>query len=292
MLNHTMPIHSTPQQAFKWSMWIGLGLAIVQFLSNWLGLIHQNDSPTAYQLFDISFYYFTPMLSWTMLTIGSIRLAKRGLLSQGFLRKNVILILVAVLLLSPLVRMFDILVDYSLKNVLGMVRSSPFKILNDVWLVVLFSTPTAAFKILVILAITYVFHRKDSNALTLTVRSGSGMYHMIEWASICYLQSEGNYLMVHTMDESYRIRMTLKSLEARLGEEFHRIHKSTIINRQHIKQLKHWRNGEYLVIMSDDKPLTSSKTYKAAIDQIKGRMAANNPAAGNPKSATVRPTIA
>lgn len=279
-------------QVFKWSLWIGIGLAIVQFLTNWLGMIHRGESPSAYQLFDISFYYFTPMLSWTLLTVGILRLVNKKVVSKEYLRKHLLQVLVAVLLLSPLVRMFDILVDYTLKNMLGMVSASPFKVLNDVWLVVLFSTPTAAFKILVVITIVVVFHHRSSDRTKLTIRLGNGTYRVIELDSICYLQSEGNYLKIQTMDESFRTRMTLKSLEIRLGKGFYRIHKSTIVNYQHIKQLKHWRNGEYLLVMSDDKPLTSSKSYKTTIDQIKNLMVTKDEVVSNPKSATVRPTMA
>lgn len=278
--------------ALKWSLLIGLGLSAVQFVSNWIGLIHQNQTPTSFQLFDISFYYFSPLVSWTILTIIAIKTADRWMMNKARIRAALLQLIVIVLLASPLVRMFDILVDFSAKNLLGMIHLNPLAVLNDVWLVVLFSTPMAAFKIVVIMGVVYYYKRQASEKKTLTVRTGDGAYHVIPCTSIVYLQADGNYLNVQTSTEIFRTRTTLKSLQSKLGSGFLRIHKSTIVNWRHIKQLKHWRNGEYLLMMTNDKPLTSSKSYKTSIDFIKDQIMVPNEAADDPRSATVHPTMA
>ncbi len=279
-------------KSFRWSMLIGLGLALIMFGSNWMGLIHQGEKLTAYQLFDISFYYFTPLVSWAILTIVFNYFIGQSDYLNEYLKSKLLFLFVIALLLSPFIRVFDILLDYAIKNLIGMVSVSPFKILGDVWLVVLFSSPTAFFKIVLILAITYYFERKEKGSNTLTIRTGDGTFHVIKKQSIAYLQSDGNYLNVRVENEEYRTRNTLKSFESKLDERFFRIHKSTIINWNHIKQLKHWRNGEYLVVMLDDKPLTSSRSYKESIDEIKNLMIADFDVSNDPKSATVRPTLA
>jgi len=208
------------------------------------------------------------------------------------IRTVFIQLIVIVLLASPFVRMFDILVDFSAKNLLGMIHQNPLAILNDVWLVVLFSTPMAAFKIVVIIGVVFYYKRQASEKKTLTVRTGDGAYHVISCKYIVYLQADGNYLNIQTSTEVFRTRTTLKSLQSKLGSGFLRIHKSTIVNWHQIKQLKHWRNGEYLLMMTNDKPLTSSKSYKTSIDFIKDQITVPNEAEDDPRSATVRPTVA
>ena len=194
-------------------------------------------------------------------------------------------------MISPFIRIFDILIDFTIKYLLGMIAVSPFKVLKDVWMVVVFSAPFAVFKLLVIIAIVFYFQRQYLTQSYLTIRTSNGTYHQVNPTSIQYIQADGNYLIL-VGNEEYRIRNTLKSIIPTLGNDFYRIHKSTVINRSFVKQLKHWRNGEYLIVMSDDKPLTSSKSYKHAISQLKDFMRTNSRVAVHPNSATIHPTVA
>lgn len=287
-----MSIKQSYSRAFVWSMIVGTGFAIITFITNWLVLIHQDKPLTLYQLFDISFYYFTPLLSWAILTFITIKFFDTWVDNRANLKSIFFKLVIVILLLSPIVRVFDILVDYTLKNIIGMVQINPFKILNDVWLVVLFSTPTAAFKMILITIIVYLDKKSFKSSDTITIRTGDGTYHVIHKNSISYLQADGNYVIIRTNGDEYRTRETLKSLDAKLGSTFFRVHKSTVVNSNDIKQMKHWRNGEYLLIMSDDKPLTSSKSYKSAIDQIKEQIIENSAMKSDPKSATVHPMTA
>ncbi|MEP1032546.1 LytTR family transcriptional regulator DNA-binding domain-containing protein [Ekhidna sp.] len=280
------------RKIFLWSILIGSALSLIMFVSNWLVLIHRDETPTAIQLFDISFYYFIPLGSWAIITLIAIKYADLWIHSNEKLRSIIFKISMVIILSSPIVRIFDILADYSIKNLLGMISANPFQILNDVWLVVLFSSPTAAFKMLVILSVVCYYKLNRGKNKTLTIRTRDGAYHTIKKESISYLLADGNYLNIHAEGVEYRSRNTLKSLESILEEDFFRIHKSSIINWNHIKQLKHWRNGEYLIVMLDDKPLTSSKSYKAAISQIKSKMIVTGKVKDYPRSATVHPTIA
>lgn len=279
------------KEVYLWSISIGLGLSLITFVSNWLGLIHKGESLTVYQLFDISFYYFTPLVSWALLTIIAMRFLEHWIRRKGSLKGKILKLVSIVILLSPFVRVFDILVDFSLKNLFGLMHESPFKILNDVWLVVVFSSPTAAFKILVIISIVYFLKRQINQSTKLTLRTTDGAYHVIAINIIMYMQADGNYLNLKTNEGTFRIRNTLKSLEPSLGNHFFRIHKSTIVNSSFIKQLKHWRNGEYLLVMVDEKPLTSSKSYKSSIDEIKNQLSTTDGVESHPNSATIHPTL-
>ncbi|WP_425389810.1 LytTR family DNA-binding domain-containing protein [Ekhidna sp.] len=273
------------------SIFIGLLIATIAFVSNWLMLIHRGEAPTPLQLIDISFYFFVPIVTWTVLTILIIHIAPKWSKLQKNL-KTFLPILVGAVLLSPLIRIIDILIDFSIKNLLGMIEANPFSVLADVWLVVISSSPSAFLKLLIIGAIVCYFMYGRSLKKSLTIRAGDGTYHVLRKNSILYLTSSGNYLNIHTSDGTHRTRMTLKSLISELGEPFIRIHKSTIVNIEHISQLSHWRNGEYLVVMSDGKPLSSSKTYKECIDQIKLNLNDNKSVIIDPTSEIVHPTMA
>ncbi|SNS50200.1 LytTr DNA-binding domain-containing protein [Ekhidna lutea] len=277
------------RKVIGFSILISFFLALISFFSNWLMLIHTNEAPTPYQLLDISFYFLTPIVSWTAITIGMIHYTQRKNINRN---RIIIQVIFIALLISPFIRMFDILIDFSLKNLIGMMDANPFSVLADVWLVVISTSPGAFLRILIIAAIVYYFLLRQSNHKTLTIRTRDGVYHVLEKDSICYLQSEGNYLNIQTQNGTYRTRKTLKSLAARLGTPFLRIHKSTIVNPGYIRQLSHWRNGEYLVVMNDGKPLTSSKSHRESIDKIMTDLIGNSEMENDPISAIVHPKLA
>lgn len=58
---------------------------------------------------------------------------------------------------------------------------------------------------------------------------------------------------VHTEDKDYLCSATLNELENHLqGEDFFRVHRSFLINLNHIKNIVPWFNGRYLVTMQDN----------------------------------------
>jgi len=65
--------------------------------------------------------------------------------------------------------------------------------------------------------------------------------------------------------------MAISDLEASLdSRQFVRIHRSTIINLERIKELKPWFHGEYIVILRDGTQLTLSRRYRDRLNGLLG----------------------
>ena len=80
----------------------------------------------------------------------------------------------------------------------------------------------------------------------------------IDWIQAC-----GNYLTLYVGREEYAIRESIQSLERRLQSfPFLRIHRSTIVNVNRIREVERWYTGEYIVRLETGKELTLSKTYR------------------------------
>lgn len=80
---------------------------------------------------------------------------------------------------------------------------------------------------------------------------------------IDYLEAAGNYVRLHIGGQEYLTRDTMSSFEAKLSEsDFVRIHRSVIVNRKRIKELRPWFTGEYVVILTTGKELTLSRGYR------------------------------
>jgi two-component system, LytTR family, response regulator len=88
----------------------------------------------------------------------------------------------------------------------------------------------------------------------------------IEW-----IEAEGNYLRLHLEDESYLLRETMNSFEARVDpQHFMRIHRSAIANIDCIKDVQPWFTGEYVVRMKSGKELTLSRKYRDNLRRLLG----------------------
>lgn len=81
--------------------------------------------------------------------------------------------------------------------------------------------------------------------------------------TIDWIQAKGNYLTLHVGGEEYRIRESIQSMERKFSLlSFLRIHRSTMVNINRIREVERWYTGEYIVRLDTGKELTLSKTYR------------------------------
>jgi two-component system LytT family response regulator len=85
---------------------------------------------------------------------------------------------------------------------------------------------------------------------------------------IDWIESAGNYVRLHAGADAHLHRETMQGLESRLDPEaFLRIHRSTIVNLDRVRDLKPLFHGGYLVTLKDGTELTSSRNYS---DRLRG----------------------
>jgi two-component system LytT family response regulator len=76
----------------------------------------------------------------------------------------------------------------------------------------------------------------------------------------------GNYLKIHTDGKTYLLRDTINNLSQRLNpEDFLRIHRSTIVNAERIKEFQPMFGGQYTVILKDGSEFVLSRNYRKEI---------------------------
>jgi two-component system LytT family response regulator len=100
----------------------------------------------------------------------------------------------------------------------------------------------------------------------LVIRS-IGRVQFVDVAQIDWLEASGNYVEVHTGKESFLHRERLRVLEEQLDPaDFVRIHRSIIVNRTAVKELRPLAGGDYSVLLRGGAPLRLSRTYRSALD--------------------------
>jgi two-component system LytT family response regulator len=89
---------------------------------------------------------------------------------------------------------------------------------------------------------------------------------LLDPASIVWIESEDNYVRVHTREHEYLLRRTLQDLLSQLGDRgFARIHRCHAVNIAEIETLSPRFNGDAEVTMRGGRQLRVSRRYRHAL---------------------------
>lgn len=100
-----------------------------------------------------------------------------------------------------------------------------------------------------------------------------GRLIVLKVAEIDWIESSANYAALHVGKETWLVRETMQSLEGRLdGEQFLRIHRSTIVNLDRVQEIEPYFHGDYIVRLTDGQRLTLSRTYRDRLQKHFGRL--------------------
>ncbi|HJW15171.1 MAG TPA: LytTR family DNA-binding domain-containing protein [Thermoanaerobaculia bacterium] len=104
----------------------------------------------------------------------------------------------------------------------------------------------------------------------LVIRSG-GRVSFLKAEEIDWIEAEGNYVRIHAGSQRPLVRDTMSEIEARLdSSRFVRIHKSTIVNADRIKEIQPLFNGTHSVLLHDGTRLTWSRGYREQLRALTG----------------------
>ena len=93
-----------------------------------------------------------------------------------------------------------------------------------------------------------------------------GREFLVRVDDIDWIEAAGNYVRLHVSDRSHLIRSTMSAIEDRLDpQQFVRIHRSTIVNVDRIKEIQPWAGGDYLAILKSGQQLRISRGYRDAL---------------------------
>jgi len=86
-------------------------------------------------------------------------------------------------------------------------------------------------------------------------------------AVVDWIEAADNYVRLHVGAERYALRETIKSLESRLDpRRFVRIHRSTIVSLDRIREVRPQPSGDCTVVLTDGTELTLSRGWREAFE--------------------------
>jgi two-component system LytT family response regulator len=107
--------------------------------------------------------------------------------------------------------------------------------------------------------------RESRDSERILIKSGSRIIFLrkglIEW-----VEAQGDYVKFHIGKESHMLRETMTAAAEHLDpNRFVRIHRSRIVNLDHVREIRPLWGGDYSVLMRDGTELTMSRTYRASL---------------------------
>jgi len=105
----------------------------------------------------------------------------------------------------------------------------------------------------------------------LVLRS-TGRVRFLRTSDIEWVDAAHNYVRIHTLDGKTQVaREPIGVLEARLDpQQFLRIHRSTIINADCVRELEVSTYGTYVAILTSGQRVTVSRSYREKLGQLMG----------------------
>lgn len=97
---------------------------------------------------------------------------------------------------------------------------------------------------------------------TLSVKDGHKLLR-VPLRDIRWIDAAGDYLCIHAGGETLVVRGTMKEMEERLdSQRFPRIHRSTLVAAQRVRELRPHLNGEYFLTLDCGQILKLSRSYR------------------------------
>ncbi len=93
-----------------------------------------------------------------------------------------------------------------------------------------------------------------------------GQIFRVEVETIEHVEAAGDYMCIYTGDNSLILRETMKDLERRLDpRKFQRVHRSTIVNLDQVRQVKPHTNGECFLVLESGAEVKVSRSYRDVV---------------------------
>jgi len=81
-----------------------------------------------------------------------------------------------------------------------------------------------------------------------------------------WVHADGNYVVLYVNKVQHRLRVSLSSLADQLDpRHFARVHRSSIVNLNRIKEVQPWFGGDYVAILQTGEQVRVSRTFAPAV---------------------------
>lgn len=113
--------------------------------------------------------------------------------------------------------------------------------------------------------------RNGRSYLKRIVVKSRGRVIFLKTSELDWVEAAGNYVTLHVGKEEHLLRETMNALEPRLDpDQFIRIHRSSIVNIDRVRELQPWFRGEQMLVLKDGKQLTIGRAFRERLGKLTG----------------------
>ena len=111
---------------------------------------------------------------------------------------------------------------------------------------------------------------RKSEATTIPVKVGDRVI-FVRLDEVSYFKADEKYVSVVTKhSKSFVLDSSLKKLEDKLPAHFIRVHKSYLVNKNLLKEIRKYFNNRFILILNDydQSKITSGRSYYSEIKEL------------------------
>ena len=113
----------------------------------------------------------------------------------------------------------------------------------------------------------------SSHLARLIIKSG-GRVFFLDTDEIDWIEAADYCVLLHVGKKSYLLRETMTELETKLDpQKFLRIHRSTVINVERLRELQAQGSGDYSVLLRDGTKLRLSRRRRETLQAVLKQLA-------------------
>jgi len=95
-----------------------------------------------------------------------------------------------------------------------------------------------------------------------------GRVFFLNTSEVEWIEAQGNYVNVHGLGRAWLFRESIGSIESRLDpKRFRRIHRSTIVNLDAVRELRQGFHGDYVVVLRDGAEVKLSHRFRSNLEK-------------------------
>ncbi|MBO3697396.1 LytTR family DNA-binding domain-containing protein [Roseivirga sp. E12] len=112
------------------------------------------------------------------------------------------------------------------------------------------------------------FKKSKSPQIHEFVIKEKGLEFSINTSKIIAIEASGVYAILITKQKGHLYRIALNDLESNLPSSFLRIHRSSIVNLDHLSKFKYLNNSTFEFSMDNEKVYVSGRSYQSRIKSV------------------------
>jgi two-component system LytT family response regulator len=108
----------------------------------------------------------------------------------------------------------------------------------------------------------------SSQYTTRIVFKSRGRILFLPVSEIRWIGAEENYVRICTESDTHLLRETMAHLEERLDpQSFLRVHRSSIVNLQYVKEVRTEASGDFSVVLAGGQKVAMSRSYRSRVSE-------------------------